>query len=64
MASKIKIRLDGDGWVADHEGDVAIGVVDLFGTATIPTPFLKVTPGHLVVDALQRLNPGVTVELA
>jgi hypothetical protein len=62
--STITLKIEGDGWVAQHSGPVADSVRALFGTAVLPTPFLRAAPRSLVRDTIIRLNPGVAVTFA
>jgi hypothetical protein len=61
MASKAEgrmiVRLEGNGWMIDHEGPVGEEMMELFGTKTIPSPFLKSTPVSQVIEVLKELNP-------
>ena len=56
----LTIYMDGDGWMV-HDTDPE--VMALFGTDTLPLPFLKATPAAMVMAALQDLNPHKSVAL-
>ena len=51
-------------WCSLHTGPHAAEIVDLFGTATIPTAFFAAMPAAEVLAEIRRLNPGVEVSLA
>lgn len=61
MVNRMVARLEGEGWVVDHEGECGDQVEELFGTRTLPMPFMRSVRASMVVDALQQLNPGVEV---
>jgi len=54
----IKIELNGNTWRAKHSNPE---VRSLFGTDTLPTPYLAATPRAAVIEAISKLNPEVTV---
>lgn len=61
MPHTITIFLDGPGWMArDNDPEV----LALFGTDTIPLPFLASTPAGEALAVLRQLNPDATVEVA
>ena len=54
----LTIYLDGDGWmVKDNDPET----LRLFGTDTLPTPFLRETPRHQVIEGRRHLNPDAFV---
>ena len=60
MKHTITLFLADGGWMAT---DTDPQVRKLFGTDTLPTPFLVGTHPEMVQDAVQRLNPGAVVVL-
>ena len=46
-------------WLAVHTDPT---IMDLFGTDTLPTPFLLATPREVVQAELMRLNPDCWVK--
>lgn len=62
---KITLRKDVTAgcWLAEHAGPRAAKIVDLFSTATLPTPFRCSYPAEWVADTLRKLNPGAIVEI-
>lgn len=58
---KIRIHLGESGWLATYEGPHAKRIVELFGQATLPTPFTSTAPVGMVISAIRNLNPGARV---
>ena len=58
MTHTMKIHIDGSGWVVTDNDP---SVVKLFGTDTLPLPFLSNVPASLVIDTLERLNPDARI---
>ena len=54
----IELYLEDGGWMTKTDDPQ---VVALFGTDTLPTPFLEGTPVEDVKAVLERLNPNCTV---
>jgi hypothetical protein len=52
-----------DGWMARSIGPHASEIVGLFGTDTLPTAFTARAEGELVLQEIQRLNPGIDVRI-
>lgn len=63
--SKIIVHLSADQtvYMATHYGKRAAELKELFGTATLPTPYTGAMPAGEVVARLQALNPGACVEM-
>ena len=61
---KMIVRLEGNTYIADHYGQIAAELADLFGTTTLPLPFTAEASPELVLSSLRRLNPQVDVVLA
>jgi len=59
MKDTITIRQEGNTWVAEHSN---LKVKTLFGTNTLPTPFLTATPKAEVIRKIQQLNPDMEVK--
>lgn len=64
MKSEIKLLKQPDGWMAIHCGPLGAEVMELFGTNTLPTAFTAQADELTVLQAIQHLNPGVTVTVA
>lgn len=60
----ITLHLRGDQWLATFEGPEAGRIEELFGSTTIPTPFLAAMDGHDVQLRIQAVNPDSRVVLA
>jgi hypothetical protein len=60
----IVLFLDGDVWMARHDGPHRKSILNLFGTDCIPTAFLNGTTGDEVQRVVQTLNPDCRVVLA
>lgn len=58
MQLELRLYVDGDGWMLKSNDPQ---VRELFGTDTLPTPFLASVPASLVLDTIERLNPGAIV---
>jgi len=61
---KITLTIDNGLWIAIFSGPHAVAVESLFNSAAIPTPYTAATPRSEVLANVQRLNPGIIVELA
>lgn len=59
-ATKIRIFIEAGGWMAT---DNSAETLELFGTNTLPLPFLADTPAKSVVGVLEQLNPGASIEV-
>ncbi len=53
----IEIRIINENYCATYTGAHAQEIIDLFGTATLPTPFMSGVPISKVVSQLALLNP-------
>ena len=58
---RIELFVDDGGWMARFVGDPE--VVALFGTDTIPTPFLEGYDPALILDSIERMNPDCAVSI-
>lgn len=54
--NKIELQLMDGVWYAKHTGPIADELVELFGTAIIPTPFLAAMPYEDVVREIKSRN--------
>jgi hypothetical protein len=61
MRNRILIHLGESGWLATYQGAHTRNVIELFGTATIPTAYTSRAPIGLVIAELRNKNPGVDV---
>lgn len=59
MKNTIEVFLEDGGYMTRETGNSAL--IELFGTDTLPTPFLQDTPASSVIETLQRLNPDKEV---
>jgi|TARA_R110002110_G_scaffold20119_1_gene82117 hypothetical protein len=59
----ISLALDFTGrfWIATSSGPAAAQLIDLFGTAALPTAFTSAMPAADVQRRVQALNPRETV---
>ena len=64
MTNRIELRIEGNQWVAQWIGRHAAEIVDLFGTDTVPTPYMGSAPAAVVLAQVMSLNPCVDVTLA
>jgi hypothetical protein len=51
------------GWMAAYVGPHKEEILNLFGTDTLPLPFMSATRASVVIDTLQRTHPGVEIVL-
>lgn len=63
MADSIRLRRYDGIWHATSEGPGAQRIRELFGTVTIPTPFMATVPASTVLAEIQRRNPDVEVTI-
>lgn len=64
MENRITLRLIDNTWHAVFSGPHSADIRRVFGTDTIPTPFdWRLLAGE-VRPVIERLNPGVAVEVA
>ena len=54
----IRVFLDGAGWMAEFAGD---DTFELFGTNTLPTPFLAAADPAEVLRIIGKANPEYVV---
>ena len=59
----ITLTRQGGVWTARNDGPETANIIELFGTATLPTPFRDTVPATTVLERIQRLNPGATVRI-
>jgi hypothetical protein len=59
----VTLYLENNFWMVRFSGPHAGSIVRLFGTDALPTPFTGDADPVLVVDTVQRMNPGVIVFL-
>lgn len=57
----IRLHRGPDVWYATTEGRGAERIRQLFGTTTLPTPFLPSVPAEEVAAEIRRRNPGAQV---
>jgi hypothetical protein len=50
--------------MANHEGDGAAKLQELFGTTALPTSFTEHAAPETVLAEIKRLNPGAIVRLS
>ncbi len=60
QSERIRLFIDGNGWMMQTDSQETI---DLFGTNTLPLPFLRATRAHVVLRTIMTLNPNATVVL-
>ena len=60
MTHIIELYLDGNGWMTKNNDPK---FMELFGTDTLPTPFLKETKVALIVQTLETLNPNAVIKV-
>lgn len=63
MQNTITLKIENGSWMAIFSGPHAAHVQDLFGTKTIPTPFLAAAGEDIVRNSIADLNPGVDIVL-
>ncbi len=56
----LEAYIDGDGWMCKDDSPESL---ELFGTDTLPLPFLRDTPASLVLSTLKELNPNANVAI-
>jgi len=63
MKDKIYLQIDCDIWTVKFTGAAAADAQELFGTDTLPAPFMASMPAETVKKAIQKLNPDCEVIL-
>lgn len=58
QARSIRLFKTADGWMST---DSDPQVRELFGTDTLPTPFLASSPASAVYDTIRQLNPDAVI---
>ncbi len=59
----ITLTRQGGMWVATHSGRGSDDVLELFGTTTLPTPYLAVVKPRIVLNAIALLNRDAVVTI-
>ena len=61
--NQITLSHTAQGWMAEYHGEERATIVNLFGTAIIPSGFTARATWQYVKREIERLNPGYLVEV-